>query len=491
MLKTIDDMLNRYTMYKIVTWGLGVLLVVAGVLSFTGALSISLLGLVLSIVVLVGSCYFTNKVLSRLLHAHANTDSWLITGLILVCILPPSTTVSRVGLLAVAGIIAMASKYLLVYRGSHFLNPAAVAAFVLSVSGLLPATWWLASPVILPFTALLALVVLRKQRKFAFFTSFAIPVVLMLVFIGSGFHDLSVWSVIKTTATSWPVVFMGSIMLTEPTTLPPTKYYQLLFGALTGVIFASELHIGPVYSTPQTALLMGNLFTLIVAPPLGVMLRLKRRSQLSPNTYEIAFKRPTSLKFEAGQYLDWTLPHPHADARGARRTLSIASAPTENEVRMGIKTYEPSSTFKKALLALKPGQQIRVAHVAGNFTLPSQTDKPLIFIAGGIGITPFRSMLQYLIDIKQKRDITLVYTAATEADFVYKDILGSAKSIGVKAQYVTGRLQGDTLRQALPDLKQSLVYISGPDAMVSDTKRLLLRLGVPHGRIKTDHFTGY
>jgi Na+-transporting NADH:ubiquinone oxidoreductase subunit NqrB len=283
MLKTIDDMLNRYTMYKIVTWGLGVLLVVAGVLSFTGALSISLLGLVLSIVVLVGSCYFTNKVLSRLLHAHANTDSWLITGLILVCILPPSTTVSRVGLLAVAGIIAMASKYLLVYRGSHFLNPAAVAAFVLSVSGLLPATWWLASPVILPFTALLALVVLRKQRKFAFFTSFAIPVVLMLVFIGSGFHDLSVWSVIKTTATSWPVVFMGSIMLTEPTTLPPTKYYQLLFGALTGVIFASELHIGPVYSTPQTALLMGNLFTLIVAPPLGVMLRLKRRSQLSPN----------------------------------------------------------------------------------------------------------------------------------------------------------------------------------------------------------------
>ncbi|MEJ0073435.1 MAG: hypothetical protein WDN27_05155 [Candidatus Saccharibacteria bacterium] len=416
MLKTIDAILNKYTMYKIVAWGLRALLLVAGVLMFTGAVSLPYKGLIYSILVLITAAYLSNKLFAWMFRAHANTDSWAITALILACILPPSTSVSRLGLLALAAVIAMASKYVLVWRGSHFLNPAATAAFVLSVTGLLPATWWVAMPVLLPFTGLLALVVLRKQRKFALAFAFGIPAVLMLLYIGVGIHGFGFGDTLKGALGSWPIVFMGSIMLTEPTTLPPTRYYQLLFGALIGVIFSSQLHIWRIYSTPETALLVGNIFTLLVAPTAGAMLRLKFISQLAPNQYDLAFEKPPHVRFDAGQYLEWTLPHKHADARGVRRTFSIASAPTESELHIGIKTYERGSTFKKALLALKPGDRVRAAHVAGSFTLPADASRPLVFIAGGIGITPFRAMAQYLTDTNQLRDAALLYVANSEAD---------------------------------------------------------------------------
>jgi ferredoxin-NADP reductase len=348
-----------------------------------------------------------------------------------------------------------------------------------------------ATPVLAPFTVLLGLVVLRKQRKFALFFSFAVPAVLLLLYIGSVLQDQQAGAVAKDALLSWPIIFFGSIMLTEPSTLPPTRYYQLLFGALTGFVFASQLHVGIVSATPQAALLVGNLFTLVAAPAAGAMLRLKRISQLAPNLYDVVFERPKRIRFAPGQYLEWTLPHHSADARGNRRTFSIASSPTEPDLHIGVKTYQPSSTFKRALLALKPGALIRAAHVAGNFTLPLHTNKPLVFIVGGIGITPFRSMLKYLADTKEQHDITLLYIANSEADFIYKDVLQQAEAIGLKTRYIISRAEEDTLRDYVPLLQRGLAYISGPDAMVSHYKRMLTSLGVARSSIKTDHFTGY
>ena len=486
-----DAQLNRYTMYRVMVYGLSALLLAAVLLGLTGAVAVPVPGLLAAVAVLAVSCYISNRAIATLMRVPYNSESWLITALILALIMPAPTSVAEAGLLALAGLIAMLSKYALVLRGTHFLNPAAFGAFVLGVSGLMPATWWVATPSMVPFTALVGLAVLRKQRKFSLFAMFAACAVLMMLYIGAVLHGRGVAGTLNLALMSWPVIFFGTIMLTEPGTLPPTLYYQLLFGAAVGVLFASQLHAGALTTTPEAALLVGNILTLGMAPAMGAMLKLKKVDQLGPNAYDLVFERPKNLRFSPGQYMEWTLPHRGTDARGNRRTFSIASAPTEPDLRIGIKTYKPSSSFKKALLALEPGARVRAAHVAGNFTLENDPSKPLVFIAGGIGITPFRSMLKYLTDKGQKREIHLLYAGMRDTDFVYKDVLKEAEAVGLKTHYITGFIQEDYLRDNLPLLKHSTVYISGPDAMVSHCTSLLLRLGVPYGSIETDHFSGY
>jgi ferredoxin-NADP reductase len=491
VLRSIDAILNRHTMYRMVLYGFIVLLVSGEVLALTGSLSISAIGLPIAIGVLCTVCYATNWLLARWFHAAANSESWLITALILTLILPPPATVSRGAFMAATALIAMASKYLLRYRGSHIANPAAIAIFVMSVGGWLPATWWVAAPPMAAIASIVALAVLRKQRMFSLFFVFAASAIAMLLFVSSGLHHQAIADVLKNAVLSWPIIFMGSIMLTEPSTLPATRYYQLLMAVLVGAVFSSQLHIGRVPATPQAALLIGNLFTVLFAPAYGAMLRLKHIQQLTADIYELVFERPArGFAFAAGQYMQWTLPHMHVDSRGNRRIFSIASAPSEPDVRIGFRHYEPSSSFKTALLNLKPGQHIRASHIAGNFTLPSSA-APLLFIAGGIGVTPIRSMLQQCIATGRQLDAVVLYFAAKADDFVYQDVLSRAANIGVRTEYIIGRPDVEAIRSYVSDVTQRTAYLSGPDALVSGCKSMLRELSVPSTHIKTDHFTGY
>src|SRR5690348_1292902 len=143
LVRLIDSWLNKITMYRLLVYGLSSLLIIAMGLGELGYLSISSEGIALSLVTLIIVCYVATRSLATLSGAPANSESWLITALILCCILPPATTVHRVALVALAGLLAMASKYILVYRHKLLCNPAAFAALVLSVGGLLPATWWI------------------------------------------------------------------------------------------------------------------------------------------------------------------------------------------------------------------------------------------------------------------------------------------------------------------------------------------------------------
>jgi ferredoxin-NADP reductase len=492
MLKTIDAFLNRYTMYRVVLYGLILLLLAGEALALTGGASVSAGGLALSVAILVASCYAANKLFAWVFHAPTNTESWLITALILACIMPGTDSPSRALYLALAGVIAMASKFILVWRGSHVFNPAAIAAVILSVTGVLPAIWWVGTPWMVPFTGLLALAVLRKTRKFTLFFAFGVTAGLLLLYINAGLNGLEFGDTIKGIALSWPIIFFGSIMLTEPTTLPATRYYEMLYALLVGAIFASELHIGPIASTPETALVIGNIFTVLFVPAVGGMLRLRRMTRLAPDIYDAAFERPQKpFRFTAGQYMEWTLPHHHVDSRGNRRVFSIASSPDEQDIHIGFRHYERSSSFKSALISMQPGQYIRAAHVAGNFTLHRDTSKPLLFVVGGIGITPIRSMVQHLLDSGETHDMQLVYFANRQEDFVYADILQQAQSIGLQAHYVIGRPDANVLLRTVPDLKRRIAYLSGPDALVTACKGMLMNLGTPIKNIKTDHFTGY
>jgi ferredoxin-NADP reductase len=294
-------------------------------------------------------------------------------------------------------------------------------------------------------------------------------------------------------------------MLTEPMTAPPTQNLKGFYALLTGVLFIPQLHIGPIYSTPELALVISNVFSYTVSPKQKVMLKLKRKSKIAANAMEFIFRPSQRLSFQPGQYIEVTLAHTKPDSRGNRRFFTIASSPTENNLHLGVRYYRNGSSFKRALYKVDSNSQLIAGQVAGDFTLPRDPRQKLVFIAGGIGITPFRSMLKYLLDNNERRDIVLLYANRSANEIAYQDIIGEAQSIlGVKAFYtltgtdaiprnwrgLVGRIDEDMIEQAVPDYQERTFYLSGPPDMVRAYEHILKQLEVKSTQIKKDFFPG-
>jgi glycine betaine catabolism B len=173
---------------------------------------------------------------------------------------------------------------------------------------------------------------------------------------------------------------------------------------------------------------------------------------------------------------------------------------------LGVKFYPEPSSFKKALAYMDDGSTIIASQLSGDFVLPRNKKKKLVFIAGGIGITPFRSMIKYLIDTKQERDIILIYSNKTEVDIVYKNIFELAsKYFGLKVVYTltdpkdaqsnwTGRrgfIDGRMILEEVKDWDERTFYVSGPPSMVAGTEQVIKNLGLSSRHIKTDFFPGF
>jgi len=489
--KYLDSFLNKTTMYKLVLFCLANLLVIALVLSIFDLLSVSPLGIILSTTVLVTVCWAANKLLSRLFSVAMNTESAIITALILASILPPSTSVERLSYIAVGGFAAVASKFIITYKGSHIFNPAVAGALVLSLTGLMSVTWWMGNPTMFPFVVISGLLIIRKVRHFSMAITFVVTAVAMLLFVGvMDRGDPMV--LLQNAVLSGPLIFFAAIMLTEPATMPSTFRNQILFAALVGALYSSQLKVGIFSTTPHLVLALGNIFALAVSPHYTVKLKLKQASKISGQVYHYIFTPSRKMSFTPGQYMEWTLPHKNTDIRGNRRSFTIASSPTENEVQLGIKFYEPSSSFKNALKNMKVGGSMFAGQVKGSFTMPDNKKIPLVFVAGGIGVTPFRSMIKYLVDTDEKRLVKLIYSVGKKEELAYTELFESASGVGVTYIPVVSEPGKSSLTQKI--LKTStpaLYYLSGPEPFIRSTKSILLDMKVPKSRIRTDYFSGY
>jgi ferredoxin-NADP reductase len=262
-----------------------------------------------------------------------------------------------------------------------------------------------------------------------------------------------------------------------------------------------------VYGTPEFALLVGNVFSYYFNLKRRLILTLQNAKEIAKDTRQFSFASTSGpILFKAGQYLEWTLPHSGADMRGVRRYFTIASSPTENDIKLGVKFAPKSSTFKQNLLSLKEGNTIIAGQLAGDFVLPKEENKKLVFIAGGIGITPFRSMTKYILDSGEKRDIVLFYSSKTYADIAYTDLFTeAAQRINLRSIYLVNEKEGvpagfpievgfitpDMIKNKVPDYMERVFYLSGPDAMVTSYKKLLRGMGVARKNIKTDYFPGF
>ena len=139
--------------------------------------------------------------------------------------------------------------------------------------------------------------------------------------------------------------------------------------------------------------------------------------------------------------------------------------------------------------------------------MPRDPSEKLVFIAGGIGVTPFRSMIKYLIDKNQKRDIVMLYANKTVSDIAYKDFFDRAAlaPLGLKTVYTvdaspavpaqwtgyTGYINIQMIQKEIPDFKDRTFYISGSNGMVKATEQVLTNLGVRNRQIKKDFFPGF
>lgn len=223
-------------------------------------------------------------------------------------------------------------------------------------------------------------------------------------------------------------------------------------------------------------------------------LKLARRHVESADVESFIFKPAEPLVWKAGQYLHYVLNHGKTDDRGSDRWFTIASAPYERHVMITTRfAAKQGSTFKKALKALKPGDSIEVSDLDGDFLL-GDLKKQYVFLAGGIGITPFRAMLKQAAHVGKPLRATLIYANRKQVAAYEKELDAMARrNSHLKIHYLVHpqRIDEETIKALVPDLRAPLFYVSGPEPMVESVGKMLERMGIPKKRIKQDWFPGY
>lgn len=234
--------------------------------------------------------------------------------------------------------------------------------------------------------------------------------------------------------------------------------------------------------------------------------KLISRETLAGDVAIFRFEKPEGFQFVAGQYCLLTVPDAgFHDEHGLRRAFSLASSPLEKDLL--IVTKLSGSAFKKTLAEMTPGTTVTLGQAMGSLVLPQATTTPLAFLAGGIGITPFRSMCRFAADAKTGHNISLFYSSRAPGETPFLDELQRmGEEHGQIGVFITmtrapedpkiwsglrGRLSADTIKERCPAWESALYYIAGPPAMADAMKQSLDAMKIPADRIRVELFTGY
>lgn len=449
--------------------------------------------------------YVTNTLFAALFKVSTNKESLLITALILTLTIGPGTITELALPIAIASIAAVGSKFLLRWHNHHIFNPAAVgllAATLLTSSG---SSWWIGTPPLSWITIGGGLIICYKIRRVKAAVLFVLVYLGAFAILNLTALDLATsLSLIKTLLIGSPLVFLATIMMVEPATSPSSlrnKYVYAAFVALA--IVGLQTYAPSIAVSFELALLAGNVLTRIIEPHNTFQMTLSERQSRAHSIESFFFEAVPPVKFTAGQFLEWTVPHAKPDSRGNRRWFTLASSPRSNRIELTTKFATKGSSFKTALQALKIGDRIWAHGLEGDFILPENKDRPLVFIAGGIGITPFHSMIQFLLDSGESRNITLIYAAKTAEELIYQEVFEEAKrAFGLKLLTVVsegsplpsgrvGAVDAVLLTQEVPEITSADVFVSGPEPMVETLSQTLRELGVANSAIHQDFFPGY
>lgn len=213
------------------------------------------------------------------------------------------------------------------------------------------------------------------------------------------------------------------------------------------------------------------------------------------------FKPEQPLRYTAGQFTELRIEHKNPDNRGQKRWFTLSSPPGSELVSITTKFAgnENSSSFKKALFKLEPGTEVNLAEAMGDFVLPQLIQTPLIFVAGGIGVTPFHSILEWLAATNETRPIKLLYAVHSEDEIIFQDTFARA---GVHATILVdeptdawggerGRLDAEKIIGLEKPSDDTLIYVSGPEPMTEKIEADLKIAGIKKSQLVLDFFPNY
>lgn len=524
-LARLDGALGRVSMYLLVTVSLVVIALVAIVLAAVGQLTYPPGAIALSLVVGVAATYAGTVLGGLLTRSAPHAPSSVITGLILALVLWPGYGQDLL-VLAVAGLAAGVSKYVIAWRGRHILNPAVAGLLVIGLTGFGASIWWVGSQALLPVVLVTGLLVLWRTRRLLYALSFVVPAVVLTI-VGYTSTGLALGQALTFAIGSSPILFLAAFMLSEPLTTPPRRWQRLVVGALVAVVSVLPLYVHAPLVTPELALAVGNVVAFVFGMRHRVVLRLDG-ARRSGDVLDLTFTPSAPLRVRPGQYVEIDVPQAGMrDVRGRRRVLSVASDPAGGQVRLVTRiAATPGATpspVKAALATLEPGSTLAVTSVGGDFLLPDGGAR-LALVGAGIGVTPFLSQLDAVArGSLEARDVVLVHAVKDVTDVL--DVVtaaapqipggGVAGSMPARAQLPAGVqlvlvvppgvsreaipvgwrvvegavLTREVLAAAVPDLAEREVLVSGSPIAVAAVTDAARAAGVR--KIRTDVFLGY
>ena len=234
--------------------------------------------------------------------------------------------------------------------------------------------------------------------------------------------------------------------------------------------------------------------------------RLKDHQQVADGTMAYYFDKPDGFDFAGGQSIDLTLINPpETDAEGNTRSFSLASAPHEPWIMVA--TRQRNTAFKRALLGMPPGSEAKIEGPFGSMTLHRKIARPAVILAGGIGITPFRSMLLQAARAGTGQRLFLFYSnrrpedaafLAELQDLARRDLsftlIATMTDLGKSKVAWTGErgyVNQEILMKFVGNLTEPIYYTAGPPAFVAVMKQMLGDAGVHEENINSEGFVGY
>jgi ferredoxin-NADP reductase len=238
----------------------------------------------------------------------------------------------------------------------------------------------------------------------------------------------------------------------------------------------------------------------------GIRCKLKDRTEVAEGTMSFRFEKPPGWTFKPGQYLDMTLlDPPETDSEGNVRSFSIASAPHEETVMVATRMRD--TAFKRVLKTMPFGTAVKIEGPSGDLTLENDVTRTAVFLAGGIGITPFRSIVHWAAKEKLPNRIVLFYSNRRPEDAAFLAELQDLEGDNPKYQLIasmtemekshrpwngeTGLIDQEMLGRYLKGAASPIYYIAGPPAMVKGLHEMLNKAGMNDDDIRAEEFAGY
>lgn len=234
--------------------------------------------------------------------------------------------------------------------------------------------------------------------------------------------------------------------------------------------------------------------------------RLTRSEEVAEGTVAFYFEKPEGFQFKAGQFLRFTLiDPPETDAEGDGRTFSIASAPHEAELM--IATRMRDTAFKRVFKAMPPGSELEVKGPYGRMTIHDDAARPAVFLTGGIGITPFRSIALEATHAGLANRLYLFYSNRRPEDAAFLDELAGLEKVNSNYRFIptmtsatgskrpwtgeTGYINAEMLSRFMDDLTSPIYYVAGPEGLVTAMRKTLGEAGVSDAELRAEEFSGY